>query len=391
MSPIKRKLKRRIKPPKRYEGSISTISKRNESENETSNDEISMENVGKNRLEEVDLCMDQSGKETWEINEVMEGNKTESGGMQEEVQNDELKEVTVDENVDSCNPDKSIMEEIVIGDPKLDDHKVNSGNHRSYANMVRENGDNINKKLIFIAPKITRDGEVKVMFDANIVNKGCAKWKFTLCGHFVGQNMSYFELRYHTRRMWGKYGLKEIIVNSSGINLFKFRDEVGMKCFLEQGPWLIRNMPLFVQKWNPEIGISALASSIGKPKIMDETTANVCQYGVGRTDYTRVLVEVAASKELQDSIKIEYIGDNEVVKGTKLVKVMYDWKPERCTYCKVFGHCLEKCSKRPMTSKEVMAKELNDAKLKETKDNRQNDGFIGVQHRKKNDQRQKWN
>ncbi|GKF38266.1 RNA-directed DNA polymerase, eukaryota, reverse transcriptase zinc-binding domain protein [Tanacetum coccineum] len=86
---------------------------------------------------------------------------------------------------------------------------------------------------------VTEDGMVKVLFNGEIASKGCAKWKYTICGQFIGQNMSYFEMRYHARRMWGRYGLTEVIVNSSGVNLFK--DEKGMNCVLEQGPWLIRS------------------------------------------------------------------------------------------------------------------------------------------------------
>nr|GEZ23860.1 MICOS complex subunit MIC60 isoform X1 [Tanacetum cinerariifolium] len=51
---MKRKLKRRIKPPKRYEGSVSVTSKRNDSEHETSNDEGSMEDQLNENPDSVD-------------------------------------------------------------------------------------------------------------------------------------------------------------------------------------------------------------------------------------------------------------------------------------------------------------------------------------------------
>ncbi|GKD79209.1 hypothetical protein Tco_1341830, partial [Tanacetum coccineum] len=62
----------------------------------------------------------------------------------------------------------------------------NDGKNKSYANMVKSNEMVVNKKLMFIAPKVTEDGMVKVLFNEEIVNKGCAKWQFTICGQFIG-------------------------------------------------------------------------------------------------------------------------------------------------------------------------------------------------------------
>ena len=53
-------------------------------------------------------------------------------------------------------------------------------------------------------------------------------------------------------------------------------------------------------------GISAMASCLGKPKMMDSITAKMCQLGVGRSDYARVLVELDAKEGIRDEIKIEY-------------------------------------------------------------------------------------
>ncbi|GKF02936.1 hypothetical protein Tco_0029859 [Tanacetum coccineum] len=68
MSPNKRKLKHRIKPPKRYEGSVSVTSKRNDSEHETSNDEGSMEDQGTKELKEVELQKDILNEVTKNLN-----------------------------------------------------------------------------------------------------------------------------------------------------------------------------------------------------------------------------------------------------------------------------------------------------------------------------------
>ncbi|PWA57855.1 hypothetical protein CTI12_AA405930 [Artemisia annua] len=97
---------------------------------------------------------------------------------------------------------------------------------------------------------------------------------------------------------------------------------------------------------------------------MDEMTARMCQNGIGRTDYARVMVEFEACKVMKNEIKIEYTDKERKVKGTKMVTVMYDWKPECCNHCKVFGHSFEKCDARPRTVEELKAKADEEARIK---------------------------
>lgn len=194
--------------------------------------------------------------------------------------------------------------------------------------------------------------------------------ELTICGHFVECTMATNELRYNLRRMWSKFGLLDVQVNANGRCLFKFKNDEGMESVLDQGPWVVNNKPLFVQKWDPvlgmekveatkipllaelnnvpleawtEDGISALASSLGTPIRMDNVTAQVCQSGMGRAEYTRVLVEFDVNKGIKEEIGIQYRDNENVVKGTKTIKVKYQWKPEICSQCKVFAHDITKC------------------------------------------------
>ncbi|GJW70337.1 RNA-directed DNA polymerase, eukaryota, reverse transcriptase zinc-binding domain protein [Tanacetum coccineum] len=143
--------------------------------------------------------------------------------------------------------------------------------------------------------------------------------------------------------MWGRLGLKEVISNGSGMCFFKFGNEEGMYYVVENGPWMVRNKPL-VQKWNPLMnmemneptviplwvrlmnvlmeawtvkGISKIASSLGKPIIMDAMTTNLCQYGSGRVGYARVLVEIAVKNGFQEEIEICYRDDENNTIGVK--------------------------------------------------------------------------
>ncbi|GJX83654.1 hypothetical protein Tco_0333135 [Tanacetum coccineum] len=58
--------------------------------------------------------------------------------------------------------------------------------------------------------------------------------------------------------------------------------------------------------------ISALASRLGKPLVMDNVTAEMCKTGVEKVRYARVLVEVPASKCVPDEIEVVYRDTNKV-------------------------------------------------------------------------------
>ncbi|PWA91582.1 hypothetical protein CTI12_AA007890 [Artemisia annua] len=122
-------------------------------------------------------------------------------------------------------------------------------------------------------------------------------------------------------------------------------------------PVWVKMVDIPLEAWSVE-GISALASSIGMPFLMDTVTAAMCHKGMGNLGYARVLVEIPAEKGLKKSIEIQYRDKNQCVKGTKSVQVVYDWIPHVCEHCKVFGHSYLRCSKRPKSAEELE----NDAK-----------------------------
>ncbi|GKD71847.1 zinc knuckle CX2CX4HX4C containing protein [Tanacetum coccineum] len=165
------------------------------------------------------------------------------------MQNEVTKNLNMNANVDNIidNNENHTIDGNVSNKAKNID--VNGGEPTTYANMVKKDEVLINKNLIFIAPKITDDGGVKVLFDEEIDPE-------------IGME----KLKHKTLPIWVK----------------------------------LVNIP--IEGWSME-GINALASSLGKPNIMDAITTYMCQFGVGRTDYARVLVEIKAKK---DAIKIEY-------------------------------------------------------------------------------------
>ncbi|GJT75560.1 RNA-directed DNA polymerase, eukaryota, reverse transcriptase zinc-binding domain protein [Tanacetum coccineum] len=214
------------------------------------------------------------------------------------------------------NTTPKIPMEINESDITNNANSQNGNNNKPVDNKLDNDGfkmktyaTKVDNKLKLIPTGINNGREV-VMFDDEILQEGIKKWQLTLCGHFVGYRMSYAELR----------------------------DEEGMDHVLESGPWMVNNKPLFIQRWNTNVimdkkepktlplwvklysvpieawtvnGISVIASSLGKPLIMDKTTTRMCNEG-----------------------------------GlSKFVEVEYSWKPPVCSICKVFGHQDNKCGK----------------------------------------------
>ncbi|GJR16018.1 zinc knuckle CX2CX4HX4C containing protein [Tanacetum coccineum] len=244
-------------------------------------------------------------------------------------------------------------------DSKLNDKKESSGGvwNMRFVDIVKAN--QIENKLEEISTELGENGVEVVVLNDEMIELGCEKWKNTVCGFFIGGYVTYNEARYHLRRMWNKYGFIDILKNDGGVFLFKFQDDKGMDEVVRNGPWLVNNKPMFVQKWKVGMvldkaepsklpiwvkilnvpmeawsvkGISALASSLGKPIIMDEMTAKMCAKGEGRLSFARVLIEIDAGKKLKQEIEVVYKGNKCHDKFTKTIKVEYAWKPNVVDY-----------------------------------------------------------
>ncbi|GJS02170.1 RNA-directed DNA polymerase, eukaryota, reverse transcriptase zinc-binding domain protein [Tanacetum coccineum] len=154
----------------------------------------------------------------------------------------------------------------------------------------------------------------------------------------------------------------------------------GVQYVVENRPWMINNKPMIVHEWDHEVniekrepsvlpvwvklknvimeawtkkGISVLASNLGKPIIMDVMTTMMCNQGAEGIGFGKVRVKINATKECKDSIKVQYADAQKVKMKTKIMQVEYQWKPVRCNHCKVYGHGLIECKKRPRTEDEL--------------------------------------
>ncbi|GKG27764.1 putative reverse transcriptase domain-containing protein, partial [Tanacetum coccineum] len=120
--------------------------------------------------------------------------------------------------------------------------------------------------------------------------------------------------------LWGKYRLVKSMLNSSTrIFSFQFSSIDGLDVMLENGPWFIRNNPLILKKWNPDVnllkedvgnipvwvklygvpltafsedGLSAITIKLGTLLMLDSYTFDICIQSWGRSSYARALIEI---------------------------------------------------------------------------------------------------
>ncbi|GJU11801.1 zinc knuckle CX2CX4HX4C containing protein, partial [Tanacetum coccineum] len=209
---------------------------------------------------------DGSGENVMEVNKGVFGNKDKGQNKSS------VSDVNSKVSNDAVEPICIVLVDIDIKDYCNDANKVSSDSEKNendgtidksttepvkkietYVNMVRK--DEVPKKLID-RPTVTNDTYIEVVvFDEFLVKKGSERWNLTASRYFVGYRIAPKELRYNIRRMCGKFMGRDIIVNNGGACLFKVRDINGLNSVIDKGPRMVNNKPLFVQKWNHEIGM----------------------------------------------------------------------------------------------------------------------------------------
>ncbi|GJR37132.1 RNA-directed DNA polymerase, eukaryota, reverse transcriptase zinc-binding domain protein [Tanacetum coccineum] len=431
MTARKRSSKRKKRIPNKYENTVCDLNKKKElldekmkesdqtrvsNENGETGEKVRSGSCNENN-DEIGASGDEFRVNSVEISSDCDDCNSESGDV-DSVKNHDTEDVMIEQiivngKVNSENGNEVGMDERFhaaekdntdVNDSQPKSYNVTKQNKATYAAMTSNNA--LCSRNLDYEPTLNEGDNEFVIFDEEMVNQGSLKWKFTVCGHFVGMKMSYNELKYNLVRMWSKFGLADMFSNDNEVYCFKFRNEDGMNAVLENSPWMVSGRPLIVQKWSLDVsldkpepnkiplwvkmfdipleawnkkGISKLASSLGKPLVMDEMTANMCQYGRGRIGFARVLVEVDAGKQFKEGIDVQYRDNNGNIVRTKKIRIEYAWKPPVCEFCKVFGHSHKICKKRPRSSEEL-EQMVNGKEEQQTKDK-----FTEIQ-RKKNQQ-----
>lgn len=87
-----------------------------------------------------------------------------------------------------------------------------------------------------------------------------------------------------------------------------------------------------------EVGLSHIASTVGKPIHVDKAT-----HKKQRLDYARICIELEVGNDLPTEVVIKSNGELVVV------EMEHQWLPSQCTKCKVFRHTMKSCGQKSVS------------------------------------------
>ncbi|KAM0000671.1 putative transcription factor interactor and regulator CCHC(Zn) family [Helianthus debilis subsp. tardiflorus] len=250
----------------------------------------------------------------------------------------------------------------------------------SYGEMIKKHKEDNDVKMEYYPPTITPEGNTRIFISKEDLLVSAQVYPLHLYGYFLGTSMDFRAVDRCFHRLWRKFDIDEITKSPAGIFYFKFKSEKGLNEVLENGPWMVNNIPIFLDKWVPGLclekvepaivplwvtihnipldlwtstGINKLMSGMGEPKLMDKLTLERCKNQTGKLGYARVLVDVKASSSLPCEVEVVYPH-----RTTKL-QVSYQRKPPICSHCVVFGHNLKQCKLIPKPVQDVAMADVN--------------------------------
>ncbi|GAV92712.1 DUF4283 domain-containing protein/zf-CCHC_4 domain-containing protein [Cephalotus follicularis] len=219
--------------------------------------------------------------------------------------------------------------------------------------------NNPDSSLVFFEPLLV-DGVPRAKPPPEVALNGAKEWEHSIVAFLVGKKLPGKNVKEILGRKWGHVGRFSIHVVGNGVFLVKFENGQARDWVLDNGPWDVwgfhlairpwsqgmslslgecKSMPVWVilkgvpvQYWN-KLGLSYIASVLGKPIHMDASTTN--RYALM---YARVCIDMAATSTFPDSITLE-MEDG----GTTSIGVEYPWRPAACALCKVFDHSNRSC------------------------------------------------
>jgi len=248
--------------------------------------------------------------------------------------------------------------------------KPNVQQKKSWADIADVRGHRPPTRLEFFPPSGTQSEIPFIKLPSDVIDECTEYWMNTLVGYFIEKRVPFPAVQNIAKRLWQGQGLLEVLSNNSGFYFFRFDSQESMLRVFDEGPYHFAGRPLIIKCWEPGMnlakdthssiplwikihniplegwslkGISIMASHIGRPLYADPMTEDRSRLG-----YARVCVDVNASSKFPKYIDIDQ-GYDESTGERRLSRlpIEYQWIPSICSHCKVFGHTVSRCPKKP--------------------------------------------
>ncbi|PWA91915.1 zinc knuckle CX2CX4HX4C [Artemisia annua] len=277
--------------------------------------------------------------------------------------------------LDKNNQVKPVSLDPLVNDSN-DPHGASNKSHRSDKVDTNAHGAvGIEKKYMSNFRRLEcskKSNGVDLSVPMKVVEEVNTRFENTLYGYFLGQRLAFPVVDYYVRNTWAKFGIQKVMMNVKGFFFFKFNSKKDVDDVLDNGPWLIRNVPIILKPWTlntnllkedltnipvwvkfhdvplamfSDDGLSLLATLIGTPKRLDAFTSQMCKESWGRSSFARCMIEVKSDEVLRESLTVEIPLLDGSGSTIEKIRVEYEWKPPRCDKCKIFGHTLIECPK----------------------------------------------
>ena len=105
---------------------------------------------------------------------------------------------------------------------------------------------------------LVENGRVKVVPPIAVAVEGCAAWRSTLVGYFVGKSLPFAVVNSIAHKIWDKMGLMDVLSTESGFYLFRFESTPQAEQVLHRVPWHMASIPLALKLWEPNLTLSLL-------------------------------------------------------------------------------------------------------------------------------------
>lgn len=202
---------------------------------------------------------------------------------------------------------------------------------------------------------LTSDSGVEIPLTDEEWDSWSKPWRKTLVVNLLRKKVSFKSLENYLQRKWTKHGPIKIVDMADGFYLVHFSKEEDYNFALFEGPWMIADHYLIVQRWRPFFlqnteQVSKVAIWLRFPKLPFELYNVQFLWRIGsalgttlkadrltsihsRGKYSRICVEVDLAKPLASHM---------ILRGHKLL-IKYEGLHLICFRCGIYGHKADKC------------------------------------------------